>query len=338
MGVFWSASQGKLSEFTSQGLANTLYAYAQLNLQPESPWMKVFWKASQTQLSQFKPQEFSNSLYACSHLQIQPEAGWMKAFWNASQGKLLKFNPQDFANTLYACGKLNLQPEDGWMKEFWSASQGKLSQFTPQGLANTLYACAQLNLQPEGGWMRAFWEKSQGKLSQFNPQDFANTLYACVVMEWDVPDWLIQGIRTTQETFSLEEWHQLYTASVFVDLSLAFPEDIVDQLIHFESKKVSDLEDRAGSVIDSLLANEEVRHSHWIPGAATTVDFFVQKHNLIIQVDGPTHYLSDGSQNSSTRFQTRLLEKLGYQVLRLGYKELNRGAKTYIKQQLAPFL
>jgi very-short-patch-repair endonuclease len=90
-------------------------------------------------------------------------------------------------------------------------------------------------------------------------------------------------------------------------------------------------------VIDSLLGKQEVYHTHWIPGAATTIDFFVPKHNLIIQVDGPTHYLSDGSQNGNTRFQTRLLEKLDYQVLRLGYRELDHDAKTYIQQQLAPF-
>jgi very-short-patch-repair endonuclease len=261
----------------------------------------------------------------------------MRAFWEKSQGKLSQFNPQELANSLYACAQLNLQPESPWMGAFWSASEGKLSEFTPQGLANTLYACAQLNLQPEDGWMEAFWKASEEKLSDFKPQDFANTLHSCVMMGCDTPDEFIQGIRTMKEIFNPKGWHQLYTASVFADLSLDFPEDLVDQLRAFEDKGVSALEERAEKEIWKRLGEENVLHSHWISGAATTVDFFVQKHNLIIQVDGPTHYLSDGSQNGNTRFQTRLLEKLGYRVLRLGYRELDQDAKTYIKQQLAPF-
>jgi very-short-patch-repair endonuclease len=275
------------------------------------------------------------------------EHAFFKTYGGVTQAVLKHLSPRQLATLFYALADMNLNMGDAWYQGFFAVtlpqlkhleSQGQMSEFKPQELANTLYACAQLNLQPESAWMGAFWKASQDQLSQFAPQGLSNTLYACVVMEWDVPDWLIQGIRTTQETFSLDGWRQLYTASVFADLSLDFPEDIVDQLIRSERTKVSSTEDRAGSVIDSLLGKQEVYHTHWIPGAATTIDFFVQKHKLIIQVDGPTHYLSDGSQNGNTRFQTRLLEKLGYRVLRLGYRELNRNAQAYIQQQLAPFL
>jgi very-short-patch-repair endonuclease len=52
----------------------------------------------------------------------------------------------------------------------------------------------------------------------------------------------------------------------------------------------------------------------------SVVDFYAPDSKTVLQYDGPSHFLSDGSFNGSTLFQTRLLEYRGYDIARIDYK------------------
>ena len=98
----------------------------------------------------------------------------------------------------------------------------------------------------------------------------------------------------------------------------------------------------------------------FIGDSASTSDFFIDAcgdKGLVIQVDGPSHFLDQGTErqcvNGFTAFQTRQLQTHGYQVLRLPYDLLNKygvydiandnspvpqALAAYLKEQLAPYL
>lgn len=72
-----------------------------------------------------------------------------------------------------------------------------------------------------------------------------------------------------------------------------------------------------------------IEEEKWIKEIAAPVDILITTgagKKIIIQVDGPSHFLSDSYEyNGSTKFNTNILEKLGYMVIRIAYFEIDKG-------------
>ena len=103
-----------------------------------------------------------------------------------------------------------------------------------------------------------------------------------------------------------------------------------------------------------------LKEQHFIRATSSSVNFFIEScgdQGLVIQVDGPSHFLNKGTERQCvdgfTAFQTRQLQKQGYQVLRLPYDVLetcgvysiqNKNSPVpaklagYLKEQLSPHL
>ena len=82
---------------------------------------------------------------------------------------------------------------------------------------------------------------------------------------------------------------------------------------------------------------------HFIDATASPVDFFIEScgdQGLVIQVDGPYHFLDKGTERQCvkgfTAFQTRYFKKAGYQVLRLPYDLLNKYGVYDIEDENSP--
>ena len=54
-------------------------------------------------------------------------------------------------------------------------------------------------------------------------------------------------------------------------------------------------------------------------GGFLSIDMANRERMIAIEFDGPSHFLSDHQHNGPTKFKTRLLEALGWQVLRIDY-------------------
>ena len=51
------------------------------------------------------------------------------------------------------------------------------------------------------------------------------------------------------------------------------------------------------------------------------VDCYIKSLNLVVEIDGPTHYDSDGRLNYASRQRQTLLEKLGLKIERIKYDD-----------------
>ena len=190
--------------------------------------------------------------------------------------------------------------------------------------------------------MDAFFEVSQGKLGQFNSQELSNTVYALGQLGIDVQeDWIHEiknAILSKKDSFLREEKHQLFLFSKFQEMS-GKPSFLTKEILarwmeEFQSyvtthNQTSASEKAVGKGLTKLNAKFEA--SRFIPEIGAVVDFYNAGTRTILQFDGPTHFLSDGSPNGSTAFQTRLLKQFGYRVLRLSYKDWDaRGEKALL--------
>ena len=368
--AFWTESQKTLNDFEPQHFSNTLYALAHLSLTPLEDWKHAFWRHSQDKLNDFEPQHFSNTLYAAAKLSLTPPEDWQKAFWTQSQSKLRQFNPQHFSNTLHAAAKLSLTPFKDWQQAFWTQSQSKLRQFNPQHFSNTLYAAAKLSLTLPEDWQQAFWTESQHQLRRFNSQGISNTLYAACVLDLTIPatvQSLVQPIVTSDTKEDIRCLQAMYNASDYLEaqgIHPVFNEDTPEKLRQRASTETSQLEKETrvalAKVLQDMCPQIPLKAQHFIGATASTADFFIEScgdQGLVIQVDGPSHFLDKCTErqrvNGFTAFQTRQLQDKGYQVLRLPYDVLKRhgviniqnenspvppALAAYLKEQLTPYL
>ena len=189
--------------------------------------------------------------------------------------------------------------------------------------------------------MTDFWTESQNKLAQFRPQELSNTLYALVMLNLSIdPAFLSHIQQLNASLLPLEGLRQLYVCNQLIQgLQINLPHNTLERLTEDAKAKnsTSKLEAGTGPLIEKALEEgQTLEASSWIETSATFVDFFVPEAKLVIQVDGPSHFLSNGQPNGSTALQNRLFEKTGYKVVRLHHKELDKkhAAAEYVKNQI----
>ena len=371
--AFWEQSETKLDHFNTAHLTSILYSAAKLNLKLPQSWKKKYWAASKKKMGTFNPQNFSNTLYAAAKLNLTVPFDWQELFWDQSQGKLFAFSPQECSNVLYAAGEAQLQPPAQWQQAFWAASKKAMGTFNPQNFSNTLYAAAKLNLNVPFDWQELFWQYSGPILGDFNPQALGNTVYAACVLNLKLSDGVKAPLALCLQRHMSDNailLQALFNANDYLKtqgIDLVFPQDTLAQLQQNEDLTVTTMQRKTGWALlevlqkeSALPANTVLAGERFIEATASSVDFFVKAFGpkgLIIQVDGPFHFLNKDTERQCvdgfTAFQTRCFKKAGYQVLRLPYDKLETfgvyeikddnspvppALSAYLKEQLSPHL
>ena len=87
----------------------------------------------------------------------------------------------------------------------------------------------------------------------------------------------------------------------------------------------------------AVLFGRSVKEEVKIPVIVDSVDFFIQEKNLIIEVDGNSHFI-DGKENALTQVKTFMLEKAGYKVKRFTIDPKEKNLLSLLETELAEFL
>lgn len=220
-------------------------------------------------------------------------------------------------------------------------------------LTTLLYGCMKLSITPNATWQQAFWIQSQPKLSKFDPQIFSNTLYAACVLDLKLPEAFKSCVSLSlendieQDTKSLRVMYSTRDYLKAQGINFVFKQDTLTKLQKNEDNSMSNLEKKTGvalsKVLQDMYPQAQLEKQCFIDGSASTADFFIDAcgdKGLVIQVDGPTHFLNKGTErqcvNGFTAFQTRQLQTQGYQVLRLPYDRLTRYGAYDIKDANIP--
>ncbi|WBA79398.1 hypothetical protein [Endozoicomonas sp. GU-1] len=310
-------------QFIPQNTANLLWAMAKLvdNGQERTPGFKETVAALlpnvNVQKADFKPQGIANLLWAMAKLvdngqeqtpDLNKAVATLLPHVNAKKGQ---FNVRDIANLLWAMAKLmyNGQKQTPELNEAMAALlphvNEQIDQFIPKHIANLLWAMAKMGELVELNMFTSTFESLVCKISE-NPQLSQQDIFMSL---WGV---MVCCARLTlvsdpNKNNALEK----HMDALFTRLENTYPDNHEDQSMiamaacwlgktcpvipHYQtsmSKRQSDFRDQLQARIPSLQIEEEKSLNSLPP-----VDLLLPEHNMVIEVQGPSHYVGGGFQH-----------------------------------------
>ena len=199
--------------------------------------------------------------------------------------------------------------------------------------------------KPSSGFIKIWCDKVQAVSTVKSASAVVRSIRACAKLSAlfessiTLPKRLIDLIGTQQENFSPNDWHA-YNGAAVIYPSLpkgaraVSSSDMTTSEFH---KKVLEAICKNQTVLEEKYLIESEK---FILELATPVDILIDRgpyiKKLIIQVDGPCHFNYVGDYNSSTLYNTKLLEVLGYEVIRIPFYDWDGvNTTTYIRNLLS---
>lgn len=199
-----AAAPGRLAEFTTQGISNTMYAFGLLNF-CHADLLRAVSAEVPRRLNQFTEQELANTTYALA-LQRASAEPLLRALCNSAQLRLAEFKPQGISNMLYALGVLGLRA-DAFLEAACTYASKSLPAFNSQDIANIVYALGLLDF-PHEKILQAVADHVPPRLGEFTDQGVTNMLYAAGLLQFRHVRLLrALGDRTTCRLNLLTEQH-----------------------------------------------------------------------------------------------------------------------------------
>lgn len=185
----------KAGEYNAQEIANTLWSYATLGLQPGSAELvDALERYAALHMPEFQAQEMANFLWAYAKLGIQPKADVVLALevaaMNLHEDRF--FNLQGISMVIWSFASLSIAPSAPFMARLWDRGADMPRELTPQNISNLLWACTKLGtMSPH--FFASLELYLPGKLKDFNAHAIATALWAYSVLGVSIPDPIMQG-------------------------------------------------------------------------------------------------------------------------------------------------
>ncbi|WP_163373195.1 DUF1601 domain-containing protein [Endozoicomonas acroporae] len=337
-------------QFNAQDIANLLWAMAKLvdNGQERTPGLNEAVAALlphvNAQKDQFNPQAIANLLWTMAKLvdngqeqtpELKETVAALVPHVNAQKDQ---FNAQAIANLLWAMAKL-VDNSQEWTPDFTEAVAALLpqvnaqkDQFKAQGIANLLWATAKLGELVELNVVSSTFESLVYRISE-NPQ---LSQQAILISLWGVM--VCCGRLYLDCNANKNSVLETHMDILLTRLENTFPDNEEDQTTiamaaswlgracpfkpHYQtivSKRQSDFRNQLQSCMPSLKIEEEKSLNSLPP-----VDLLLPDHNIIIEVQGPFHYVNGDfkTRKGSTLLKIALLQKSGFEVIEIPVKQL----------------
>ncbi|WP_163370439.1 RAP domain-containing protein, partial [Endozoicomonas acroporae] len=338
------------ANFKTQEITNLLWALAKLedNGQEQIPGLNeavaVLLPYVNALKDQLIPQHIANLLWAMAKLvnsrqertpDLNEAVAALLPYVNAQKEQ---FIPQAIANLLWAMAKLVDSGQEG-APRFKEAVAALLPQvnaqkanFKPQEIANLLWAIAKLGEFVELNVATSTFESLVCQISdnpQLSQQDILMSLWGVMVCcarlslvpnanKNNVFEKHMDDLFTRMEnTFPDNEEEQSIIAMAASWLGKPCP--FVPHYRTTMSKRQINFHDQLKSRIPSLRIEEEKSLNALHP-----VDLLLPDHNIVIEVQGPSHYVCGDfkTRNGSTLLKIALLQKSGFEVIEIPVSEL----------------
>jgi hypothetical protein len=190
--VLWAAAEQEAPRMNPQGVANTLWALAKLNMRPTGSLREVLWAAAERVAPSMNPQEVANTLLSLSKLDMPPTGSLHKVLWAAAERVAPSMNPQNVANTVSALAKLDMPPTRNLREVLLAAVERVATSMNPLEVANTMSALASLDMPPTGSLREMLWAAAERVAPSMNPKEVTKTLWALAKLDMPPTDNLRQ--------------------------------------------------------------------------------------------------------------------------------------------------
>ena len=350
-----------LKDFNPQALSITLWALATLKYSDGVAFIKRLLKAAESKLSGFKPQNLANTIWALVVLNYRDGAAFIDQMLIAAESKLWDFSPQNLSITIWALASLKYTEGLSFIKHFLVEAEPKLRDFNARDLANTVWALAALNYQDGSSFVKCLLREVKLKLRELNSQDLANIAWSLAVLDHsDAPLFLTNFLSLTYQIADkmnvenklqslqyllLMEDRGHVTAEIKADSRYVNLRRICMSAECHE--RISRTQSGVLQLVRRLPGCSEAIYEHSTEDGLFTMDIALLLsggQKLAIEVDGPSHFLSDWkSFSGNTALRNCLLENRGWKVVSVSASDwftLNGDDErtAYLKAKLGHYL
>ena len=169
----------KIGEFEAREVANLLHTMAKTGYRPaQSSLLAELERRVELKASDFTPQGVSNTLWAWASMHRRPAGGPMKALEARVEAIAHTFHSQAVANTLWAWAKLGRRPAEGALAALEKRTEHIVDEFKSQEVANALWALAKLGRVPSERLLCVIEQRAEAISNTFNAREVSNTLWA----------------------------------------------------------------------------------------------------------------------------------------------------------------
>jgi very-short-patch-repair endonuclease len=202
-------------------------------------------------------------------------------------------------------------------------------------LANIFYAHGQLGVALPKDFAAVWYEAATSRLlsadraDQFDQQALANIFYAHGLLEIKPTTELLACIKKLDiDSLSIEGAHMVYLTIKALRLELQFSAGTKFAKVLEASRGLkpttSKFQDSVISSLKRLNLHDitKIETELFIECISSPCDIYFELNGkkIIVEADGPTHYLADGmTLNPPTLLKSRILVKQGYIVIRVPY-------------------
>ena len=335
-----------LREGKPQHIANSVWACATLGVKAPKLFNGLD-QCSDRLLREGKPQNIANSVWACSTLGVKAP----KLFDGLDQHSdrlLREGNPQAIANSVWACATLGVKAPKlfNGLEQY---SDRMLREGTPQAIANSVWACAVLNYGPSHGFVRNM------ATSVAKSDDTCSLIMCCwslfvlaivaddaessreLLVVWSRVTSLLSIPEKLQDLTALDIEQILMVEAVgklygvpLEPLMESVASEICTKVGTDGANRSSKLHKKISRSLSKLGYDHELELPPFpsLPGIMA-IDIASQERQVAIEVDGPSHFLCSpkftllNEYNGPSLFKRGVLERLGWKVINIDYREAN---------------
>jgi hypothetical protein len=344
-----------LTAFDTQNLTNSLYAFSRLEEHPSLVFQAKWVQCLRAKMRECSSQQLVNSLYAYAQLRMKVDQDALLNEWQAAvvMTRMSSFNQQDLSNTMYAFSQLAVHPCVALQDAWYARALLTLKDWDELTLATSLYSLGKLGMRAPTAFLTACQARTHSIIDGLSTQSLANTLMTLAVFRAMDPvlhldeyaNILVSAIgRLGHASFSVSQLHQFFLASVLFPnhamLNAILPvatnvERPADSAITTSITQCR-LRDALSQRLASELGGWTIQEEAPCQAIKSQVDLLLvsqsQKQELIVQVDGPSHFvkLASGvhSLDGHTLLQNHILSLRHLQYMRIDGNDAYHHAQT----------
>eukprot|EP00548_Thalassiothrix_antarctica_P010081 CAMPEP_0194161184 /NCGR_PEP_ID=MMETSP0152-20130528/78797_1 /TAXON_ID=1049557 /ORGANISM="Thalassiothrix antarctica, Strain L6-D1" /LENGTH=709 /DNA_ID=CAMNT_0038870941 /DNA_START=769 /DNA_END=2901 /DNA_ORIENTATION=- len=325
-----SSSTNKIDNFSSQAIANTVWAYATAG-HTDARLFDAMSQLALLKLLSFNSQEIANTMRAYATVN-HPAPDFFDAVSNLAVSKINRFNTQELVNTMWAFATLS-HPAPEFFNAVSNLAISGLHNFNSQELANTIWAYATVyhygvNPQVINGIL---WEATQ-KREFLKSEQIVTILWSMAVLN-SIDTQSVMPLFSeiskryysspTNFRLSREALSQLHQASMWYSEEHRCNESLLPVQLRQECFKsfssseniLSELQLDVLKTLKSMpsymgisIIEEEKRCKR--TGYSMDALISMQQQQLAIEIDGPSHFVGY-TPNGATLLKQRQLCSLG---------------------------
>ena len=332
----------KIKDFNPQEIVNLAWSFATSNTK-NIELFDLLAKETSYKIKSFKSQDIANLSWSFANLNIT-NVELFEVLVKETFHKIKKFKSQDLTNLVWAFATLNIKNIELFDLLAQETSH-KIKDFKSQEIANLAWSFATLNIK-NIELFDLLAKETFYKIKDFNSQNLTNLLWSFAVLDIKSIELFELLISSGSKDYNSSGKFQMY--QVYLHCKYELKSDrLINLLEEIDFSTIRENIIRSSNFhLDCVLHLQllGLEHQNEININGLYCDVYLPDKNIIIEINGPSHYTHLNNEPlGRTVFKSRLLKAMGYIVKTIPYwdwddMDNSEEKKTYLLNLLKYYM